>query len=358
MDFDHLFTGPAVLAKQLEARWGGPSSSSSQLRREARASSSSPRGNRKASKKAANKSKASGKAKAKKADPPASPGTNNNTSTDDDLDLDRAILSAMGGTGTGMSRRPYLRRNLLYCRDPLAAVEKPKSRWRPRSQSVDGSPLKKNVQRSADLLPKLDLLDQLFDHDGPDKPSAGGQDRDEKNKKKKQKKRSIDGTSAGRANGGQLDVSSSSSSSSSSDGNISSAEENRKREHEGALIHTPPRKKKKKQAATKMFFDVQMAQSPSKVLSPTTAEMQYGKAFPPYEPRGEVDAAGATKEWIPPRKPRTAFELFADGNLRKARLNLKRGDRKKQVCMHACVRTLCGLNSVYWLFLQPNGDLR
>jgi len=356
MDFDQLFTGPAVLAKQLEARWGGPSSSSSQLRREASASSS-PRGNRKAAK-AAKKSKPSGKAKAKKADPPASPGTNNNTSTDDDLDLDRAILRAMGGIGTGMSRRPYLRRNLLYCRDPLAAVEKPKSRWRPRSQSVDGSPLKKNVQRSADLLPKLDLLDQLFDHDGPDKPSAGGQDRDEKNKKKKQKKRSIDGTSAGRANGGQLDVSSSSSSSSSSDGNISSAEENRKREHEGALIHTPPRKKKKKQAATKMFFDVQMAQSPSKVLSPTTAEMQYGKAFPPYEPRGEVDAAGATKEWIPPRKPRTAFELFADGNLRKARLNLKRGDRKKQVCMHACVRTLCGLNSVYWLFLQPNGDLR
>ena len=99
---------------------------------------------------------------------------------------------------------------------------------------------------------------------------------------------------------------------------------------------------------TKLFFDVQMAQSPSKVLSPTTAEMKYGKAFPPYQPKDQ-----ATGKWIPPQKPRSAYELFVDSTRGQARLHLKRRDRNNQVCM--CVlgffRAACEdcVTMIYWL---------
>ena len=97
---------------------------------------------------------------------------------------------------------------------------------------------------------------------------------------------------------------------------------------------------------TKLFFDVQMAQCPSQVLSPSTAEMQYGKAFPPYEPRDKSSSSGKEK-WNQPKDHRTAFELFAESTREQARLHLKRTDRKNKVCVYVryiSLNCICYIN--------------
>ena len=93
---------------------------------------------------------------------------------------------------------------------------------------------------------------------------------------------------------------------------------------------------------TKLFFDVQMAKSPSQVLSPSNAEMQYGKAFPPYEPRDKSSSSGEEK-WNQPKDHRTAFELFAESTREQARLHLKRTDRKNKVCVYVRYISLNGI---------------
>ena len=247
--------------------------------------------------------------------------------------------------------RPYLRRTLLYCQDPL---------------DKNHFPLWKNQQRSANVgqeLPQLDILAQLFGHDEPQQYNAALLD--DENTWHHHRQRvgtNINGNNDGK-NG----------SNASSDGaSMNSSEENR----DVSAMKTPPPRKRKRRITptttpasksakqnragrrlpstpesdgsgcgnevsspssstssssssrqhTKLFFDVQMAQSPSKVLSPTTAEMKYGKAFPPYQPKDP-----ATGKWIPPQKPRSAHELFADSTRGQARLHLKRRDRNNQV---------------------------
>ena len=377
-----LFAGPAVLAKQLETRWGEPSSSStststssssSQQCQEPPASAAvPPAADAGASEVSAGNT--NDKRLKTDVDPDANPDANNT----------KQPRSTPTATATARTRvrmnRPYLRRTLLYCRDPL---------------DRNYFPLWKSKQRSANVgqdLPHLNMLAQLFGHAEPEEYNAalledkntwqqhyhvgthGNGGNDDKNGEEVEEE-GIDHGSSGSNNNNNSDGAS-----------MNSSEENSFRDV--SVLRTPPPRKRKRRITptttptsarsrpnpnstptstpsrkkkaggrvsstlkadggggdavsspsssasssssrqhTKLFFDVQMAQSPSKVLSPTTAEMKYGKAFPPYEPKDR-----ATGKWIPPQKPRSAYELFVDSTRGQARLHLKRRDRNNQVC--------------------------
>ena len=272
----------------------------------------------------------------------------------DDRDDPVSMSTNTATTTKAIMNRPYLRRTLLYCRDPL---------------DKNYFPLWKDRQRSAEVgqeLPQLDILAQLFGHDEPQEYNAALLD-DENTWQYYQR--------VGGTNIVGNDDDKNGSNASSDGASMNSSEENR----DVSVMKTPPPRKRKRRITptttpasksakqnragrrlpsrpesdgsgcgnevsspssstsstssssssrqhTKLFFDVQMAQSPSKVLSPTTAEMKYGKAFPPYQPRDQT-----TGKWIPPQKPRSAYELFADSTRGQARLHLKRRDRNNQV---------------------------
>ena len=354
-----LFAGPAVLAKQLEARWEASSSSSSSLS----SSSSSqchevPPAVSAAAIPASASSAGSSEASVNTGDRKIK--ANVGADATSDANNEKRPRSTMT-TATPMNR-PYLRRTLLYCRDPL---------------DKNYFPLWKDKQRSADVgqeLPQLDILAQLFGHDEPKKYNAALLE-----DKNTWEYHHVGHNGNGNKNGEGETIDSSNNS---SDGvSMNSSEENSYRDV--SVLKTPPPRKRKRRITptttpasrsakksraggrvpstpeshvggggggggggdavpspssstsssssrqhTKLFFDVQMAQSPSKVLSPTTAEMKYGKTFPPYQSKDQ-----ATGKWIPPQKPRSAYELFVDSTRGQARLHLKRRDRNNQVCM-------------------------
>ena len=343
-----LFAGPAVLAKQLEARWEASSSSSQCQEVPPAVSAALPSSSESDS--------ASGASE-------ASAGRDHQKSNPTDVNPDANNNNKQPPTATRMSR-PYLRRTLLYCQDPL---------------DKNYFPLWKNKERSADVgqeLPQLDILAQLFGHDEPEKYNAALLE------DKNTWQHHCVGKNGNNKNGGEKETVDRSNS---TDGvsSMNSSEENSYRDV--SVLKTPPPRKRKRRITptttpasksrpnppptstpsrknkgggrapstpesnpgdgavpspssstlssssrhhTKLFFDVQMAQSPSKVLSPTTAEMKYGKAFPPYQPKDQ-----ATGKWIPPQKPRSAYDLFVDSTRGQARLHLKRRDRNNQVCI-------------------------
>ena len=374
-----LFAGPAVLATQLEARWEASSSLSSSSPKCQKVppavSAAASQGNESKSLEASADTAAGGDeklspagAKTNKEQPslpsPDARGGGDMKCGDDPVVSMSMSMSMSTATATApRMNRPSLRRTLLYCRDPL---------------DKNYFPLWKDKQRSADVgqdLPQLDILAQLFGHDKPEEYNAALLE-DENTWQYHHVGHNGNGNKNGE--GQAID-----SSSNNSDGvSMNSSEENSFRDV--SVLKTPPPRKRKRRITptttpasrsaakknraggrvpstpeshvgdggggggggdavpspssstsssssrqhTKLFFDVQMAQSPSKVLSPTTAEMKYGKAFPPYHPKDQ-----ATGKWIPPQKPRSAYELFVDSTRGQARLHLKRRDRNNQVCV-------------------------
>jgi len=272
MDFANLFGGPAVVAKQLERRWTECSVDANTL------------------------------------------------STTDNSN---AHASAPASTLAGYRRRavPYLRRNLLYCRDPY---DKPRfPRWRHEERSAD----------ARHDLPKEDMLSKLFGHKEPlhyndallaDPAELSDQEDSSlvantstptalSTPTRKRKPR-------GTAGGGTPDKSPVL-----SPNRFSAPTTNRPTTT--ATTTTPSSQPSRH---TKVFYAVEMAhpQSPGVALSPTTVEMKYGKAFPPYEPR-VVDGTGNGR-WVRPESPKSAYALFADLSREQARRFLQRRERNDE----------------------------
>ena len=283
---------------------------------------------------------------------------------------------ASGNTCTAIGR-PYLRRNLLYCRDPMD-----KSHfipWEKESRSA----------RAAPELPALDMLANLFDHSEPERynKALGKAMRTPLRKRKHritptttpENTRIRIGENCRKVKTGDL-VPNTRVLVAYKEKDLFRATVRELPDKEGgkyrvhydsykkdktylvpfsdfrALLDedncpleitapdpdsTSPSSSSSTPQRTKLFFDVQMAQRPSQVLSPSTAEMQYGKAFPPYEPQDK--SSGGKDKWNQPKDHRTAFELFAESNQEQARLHLKRTDRKNKVCAYVRYISLNGI---------------
>ena len=286
---------------------------------------------------------------------------------------------ASGNTCTAIGR-PYLRRNLLYCRDPMD-----KSHfipWEKESRSA----------RAAPELPALDMLANLFDHSEPERYNKA-LGKAMRTPLRKQKRRITPTTTPDntririgenwrKVKTGDL-VPNTRVLVAYKEKDLFRATVRELPDKEGgkyrvhydsykkdktylvpfsdfrALLDedncpleitapdpdsTSPSSSSSTPQRTKLFFDVQMAPNPSQVLSPSTAEMQYGKAFPPYEPKDK--SSGGKEKWNQPKDHRTAFELFAESTQEQARLHLKRTDRKNKVC--AYVRYI-SLNGIFYI---------
>ena len=301
-----------------------------------------------------------------------------------DHDVARAVRSNAGSISTSAPNenrciamgRPYLRRNLLYCRDPVANS---RCQFRPGGNA-------ERSKRAVQELPPLDMLTELFDHTEPERYNEA-LDKTTRTPLRKRKRRITPTTTPEnkriqigenwrkvkhadlvpntrvliaykekdlfRATVREINK---------KDGKYRVHYDSYKKDktyvvpfsdfralldEDDCPIEITPLDRDSTSASsslsspkrTKLFFDVQMAQSPSKVLSPSTAEMQYGKAFPPYEPRNKSN--NGKGEWNQPRDHRTAFELFAESTREQARLHLKRRDRKNKVCFYMRYICLC-----------------